>query len=63
MRKRILVACAFAGSGLALVVPLAAGTSSKATSVPAACVVVNGPNGATIQAGYAPTGPAGCTQI
>jgi hypothetical protein len=27
------------------------------------CVVVNGPNGAHLQVGYAPAGPASCTQL
>lgn len=63
MRKRILIGCALAGGGLAVAVPLAATTTTQAASVPAACVVINGPNGVTVQAGYAPTGPAGCTQL
>lgn len=63
MRKRILLACAIAGGSLAVAVPLAATAGSEAASIPAACVVIHGPNGATIQAGYAPTGPTGCTQV
>ena len=63
MSKRIFVACAFVGGGLALALPLAAGAARQATPVPAACVVVNGPSGITVQAGYAPTGPDGCAQV
>lgn len=61
MRKRILLACAIAGGSLAVAAPLAATAGSEAASIPAACVVIHGP--ATIQAGYAPTGPTGCTQV
>jgi hypothetical protein len=63
MRKRVLIACGVAAATAALAAPLTAAAVFQATSVPAACVVVNGPGGATIQAGYAPTGPGGCTQI
>ena len=38
-------------------------TGAAGTTVPATCVVVNGPNGLHVQAGYAPTGPDTCQQL
>jgi hypothetical protein len=65
MKRRVLVAVTAAtiGAGLYLAMPGASAKPHAATTVPAACVVVNGPNGLTIQVGYAPTGPAGCHQL
>jgi len=63
MKKRILIACAFAGGTLSLAIPFAARATTQAASVPPACFVIAGPNGLTVQAGYAPTGPAGCQQL
>lgn len=62
MRKRVALVSAVVG-GLTLVVPFAVHTSAKAATVPAACVVVTGPNGAHLQVGYAPNGPADCTAL
>jgi hypothetical protein len=45
---------------LGLVAPTVA---SAAGPVPAACVVVNGPSGLTVQVGYAPSGPADCQTL
>lgn len=62
MRARTII-----GSCLALVAVLSAGSPALATTtgstVPAACAVVNGPNGAAVQAGYAPNGPSDCTTL
>ena len=61
MRVRMVI-----GGCLALAAALGAGVPAMATtssSVPAACVVVNGPNGATVQAGVAPNGPGDCTTL
>lgn len=65
MKRRALLAvtAATVGGGLYLAMPGASAKSHAATTVPAECVVVNGPNGLTIQVGYAPTGPAGCHQL
>jgi hypothetical protein len=45
-----------------LAVPFAVHTPAKAAT-PAACIVVNGPNGAHLQVGLAPSGPAGCVAL
>jgi hypothetical protein len=64
MKRRVLLAATAltVGGGLYLLTP---GTSAKphAASNPPTCVVVNGPNGLTIQVGYAPTGPGDCQQF
>jgi len=57
MRVRMIIGgCLVAATG-AMVPALAAGP------VPPACVVVAGPNGLNVQAGYAPNGPADCTTL
>ena len=65
MKRRALLAmtAATVAGGLYLVTPGASTKPHAATTVPAECVVVNGPNGLTIQVGYAPSGPAGCHQL
>jgi hypothetical protein len=50
-------------AGLATLAVAAPTIASAATPVPPACVVVNGPNGLTVQAGYAPNGPADCQTL
>lgn len=61
MKRRIVLGL-MAGSALCLVVPAAQAGTPSAT-VPPACVVATGPNGVTLQIGYAPNGPADCTHI
>jgi hypothetical protein len=61
MRRRLLVVALAVGGCLSVLAPLAG--PAKAATVPPACVVVHGPNGLTIQVGYAPTGPSGCHQV
>ena len=65
MKHRVLLAvtAATVAAGLYLAMPGASAKPHAATTVPAECVVVNGPNGLTIQVGYAPSGPAGCHQL
>ena len=62
MRVRIII-----GGGLALAATLSAGipalAATSSSSVPPACVVVNGPSGVSVQAGYAPNGPSDCTTL
>ena len=60
MRVRTIFAGLVALATLGLVAPTIA---SAAGPVPPACVVVNGPNGLTVQAGYAPNGPADCQTL
>ncbi|MBV9041460.1 MAG: hypothetical protein JOZ68_10665 [Acidimicrobiia bacterium] len=62
MKKRVAIVSAVAGA-LMVAVPFAVHTPAKAATVPAACIVVNGPNGAHLQVGYSPTGPAGCVAL
>jgi hypothetical protein len=62
MKKRVAIVSAVAGA-LTLVVPFTVHSSAKAATLPPACVVVNGPGGLHLQAGYAPNGPAGCTAL
>lgn len=62
MLARAVIGTVVVGSlgiaGIALAAP-----AYPAASVPSACVVVHGPSGATVQVGYAPKGPAGCTTL
>jgi len=60
VRVRTIYAGLVALATLGLVAPAIA---SAAGPVPPACVVVNGPSGLTVQAGYAPDGPAGCQTL
>lgn len=62
MRMRLII-CAAAVAVGAAAVPALAATSSPSPTLPPACVVVNGPNGAHLQVGYAPGGPADCTTL
>ena len=64
MKRRILLAATAltVGGGLYLLVP-GADAKPHAATIPPACVVVNGPNGLTVQVGYAPNGPSDCHQI
>ena len=62
MKKRVAIVSALVGAFM-LLVPFAFHTPAKAATLPPACVVVNGPNGLHLQVGFAPTGPAGCTQL
>jgi hypothetical protein len=59
MKKRLFVAV-LAGGTLLAMAPAAYASILPSSS---ACVVVNGPSGATVQVGYAPNGPQGCTQL
>lgn len=59
LKKRLLLGLV-AGLGV-LAVPVAAGASVLPSQ--SACVVVQGPNGVTVQVGYAPDGPSGCTAL
>lgn len=62
MRPRMII-----GGFLGLAASLGAGIPALAapsnSAVPPACVVVNGPNGLSVQAGYAPGGPSDCTTL
>ena len=49
-------------AGVTLAVALATPPPAKADPVPPACVVVDQPP-VHLQAGYAPTGPEGCTRL
>jgi hypothetical protein len=62
VKRRVLLAVmvATSGAGLFLLVPGSGAKAHAATTVPPACVVVNGPSGLTIQVGYAPDGPGDC---
>ena len=61
-RRVVLALTACAAVGMA--VPAAhAAAKPHATTLPPACVVVNGPSGAHLQIGYSPNGPADCTQL
>ena len=64
MKKRVAIVAGVVGT-LSLLAPAAAlaATSSSQTTVGPECVVITGPNGLTIQVGFAPTGPAGCRHI
>ena len=62
MKRRILVAAAAVATGAGLFLVGPGGHATKhAASDP--CVVINGGNGLTVQVGYAPNGPGGCTQL
>jgi hypothetical protein len=63
MRARLVIGGVLLAAAGALAIPAFAAPAPSATTLPAACVVVNGPSGATLQIGYAPTGPSGCTQL
>jgi hypothetical protein len=65
MTRRVLLAvtAATVGGSLCLLIPGAGAKPHAATTLPPACVVVNGPSGATIQIGYAPNGPSDCHQF
>lgn len=60
MKKRVAIVAGVVGA-LSLVAPAAmfAGASASAAGSDP-CVVIHGPNGLTIQVGYAPNGPTGC---
>jgi hypothetical protein len=62
MRARIVIGGSLVVAKAALAVPALA-ASPSAGPVPAACVVVNGPSGLQVQAGYAPNGPGDCTVL
>jgi hypothetical protein len=62
MKERAAIVSALVAA-LMLLVPFAFHTRAKAATVPAACVVDNGPNGAHLQVGYAPNGPTDCTTL
>ena len=57
MRLRLIVGGALVATAAALTVP------AVATPLPAACVVVHGPNGVTLQVGSAPHGPSDCRTL
>lgn len=59
MKRRVLVAMVVGGA-LSVLGPAA---HASALSLPPACVVVHGPSGATVQVGYAPSGPSDCQQF
>jgi hypothetical protein len=61
MKMRILAAV-LAGGTMGVLVP-GISASAHAATVPPECVVVHGPNGASIQVGYAPNGPPSCRQV
>ena len=65
MKRRILLAvtATVTGAGIYLFVPVGHPAKHSATTLPPACVVLNGGNGLTIQIGYAPNGPGDCTQL
>ncbi len=60
MRTRLIIAATLAVAAAAGTVPALASSTSP---VPPACVVANGPNGATLQVGYAPDGPSDCVVL
>lgn len=60
MSRRLIVGLVALGA-VGIAVPASYAATAQSSPVPSACVVVNGPNGATVQVGYAPDGPAGCT--
>ena len=61
MRARMIIGGVLVAASLGATVSALAAPATG--PVPAACVVVTGPNGATVQAGYAPNGPDDCTQL
>ncbi|HEU5034407.1 MAG TPA: hypothetical protein VFT62_06575 [Mycobacteriales bacterium] len=65
MRTRMIIGGVLVAATAGLAIPALASspTSSTGSTVPPACVVVTGPNGATVQVGYAPNGPADCQQL
>jgi hypothetical protein len=62
MRRRLAILFMSAAAAAALVPTLAAHASTSAT-LPPACVVIHGPQGLTVQVGYAPDGPTTCRQV
>lgn len=62
MKKRFLVGSVLGGALLALT-PFAAQASTRPAQAAPTCVVVSGPGGLNLQAGYAPNGPADCQHI
>jgi len=59
--RMIIGGCLVFAVSLGAGIPAVAAMTSR--SVPPACVVVNGPNGVSVQAGYAPNGPSDCTTL
>jgi hypothetical protein len=62
MRTRMIIGGCLVMASLGAAVPATVAVHA-AGPVPPACVVVNGPSGATVQAGYAPNGPGDCTTL
>lgn len=65
MKRRVLLAVTAiaTGAGIYLLAPVGHPAKHASTTLPPACVVLNGGHGLTIQIGYAPNGPRDCTQL
>lgn len=63
MRTRMIIGGVVVAATAGLTLPALASPTKPAQPAAPTCVVVNGPNGATLQLGYAPDGPAGCRTL